>query len=113
MWPVKTRTRIFLPFFDWYGGEGSGSHRKIIIQEPQQTTGLKGVGIVNNDNLLGKGRFSRVIRCKIKEESRICQKATTKSLDTSSCITENKDTTDSVEDKEFSPEMAIKVRFLG
>ena len=102
---MKTRTRIFLPFFDWYGGEGSGSHRRIIIKESQQTTCSK-EGTTNNTTLLGKGRYGRVIRCKIKEECRIHQNTATGYSDNTREIDSNDDYRE-----DFSQELAIKVRF--
>ena len=103
VWPVKTRTRIFLPFFDWYGGEGSGSHRRIIIQETQQKI-QDATGLLNNknkDSLLGYGRFSRVIRCKIREESRFSS--------CSAAALESEDITDCAKEQQFSQELAVKV----
>ena len=59
-----------MPFFDWYGGEGSSSHRKIIIKGLNRPLQRNEVGAHEKDSsLLGTGRFSRVVRCMIKEES--------------------------------------------
>ena len=92
-----------MPFFDWYGGEGSGSHRRIIIQETHQKI-QDATGLSNNKNkgsLLGYGRFSRVIRCKIREESRFssCSAATL----------EPEDVLDCVKEEQFSQDLAVKV----
>ena len=92
-----------MPFFDWYGGEGSGSHRRIIIQETQQKI-QDATGLLNNknkDSLLGYGRFSRVIRCKIREESRFSS--------CSAAALESEDITDCAKEQQFSQELAVKV----
>jgi len=106
VWPIKTRTRIFMPFFDWYGGECSKSQRKIIIKETNRTNNTSRSCSINDSSLLGKGRFSRVIRCRIKEESRICSNATQTSKSKDS---KESDVTDFVDNSDFSPEMAVKV----
>ena len=98
-----------MPYFDWYGGEGSSSHRRIIIKELSPRKNLDQVDSPQDSSLLGKGRFSRVIRCKIKEESRICQKA---SNELHNIITGSYGHSSNLADaNEFSQEIAVKVEF--
>ena len=61
---------------------------------------------IRSSSLLGKGRFSRVIRCKIKEESRIPSETPVYSK------LQNLQETDTVHESDFSPELAVKVVFL-
>ena len=72
VWPIKTRIRIFLPFFEWYGGDGSGSQKRIIIQEvPVDSSRLaRDVPEKYQGSLLGRGSYSHVVRCTIREELR-------------------------------------------
>ena len=58
-----------------------------------------------SSSFLGKGRFSRVIRCKIKEESRIPSETPVYSK------IQNLQETDTVHESDFSPELAVKVVF--
>ena len=98
-----------MPYFDWYGGEGSSSHRRIIIKELNPRKNLDQVDSPQDSSLLGKGRFSRVIQCKIKEESRICQKA---SKELHNVITGSYGHSSNLADaNEFSQEIAVKVEF--
>ena len=110
VWPVKTRTRIFMPFFDWYGGEGSSSHRKIIIKGLNPPLQRNEDGAHEKDSsLLGTGRFSRVVRCMIKEESRVRQTSQSENVN----ITTGNET-DEITDAEssnYSQEIAVKVIF--
>lgn len=107
VWPVKTRTRIFLPFFEWYGGKGSNSQRKVIIKEQEGQERTEGNNTQNEDSsIIGRGQFSRVIRCRIKEESRTGQTFSSGSPQTT---IPNVETTDSVETNDFSQEIALKI----
>ena len=98
-----------MPFFDWYGGECSKSQRKIIIKETNRTINTSKSCSINDSSLLGKGRFSRVIRCRIKEESRVSFNAT---LSSKSKDSKESDETDFVDSSDFSPEIAVKVTFF-
>ena len=107
VWPIKTRTRIFMPFFDWYGGEGSRSQRKIVIKEICRDINTTSDSDINRSSLLGKGRFSRVMRCRIREESRVSSEAPISIRNRDLRIV---DMNDSVDNSDFSPEIAVKVR---
>ena len=56
-----------------------------------------------SSSFLGKGKFSRVIRCKIKEESRIPSETPVNSK------IKNLQEIDTVHESDFSPELAVKV----
>ena len=99
-----------MPFFDWYGGEGSSSQRKIILREIDRTNDTERGNFINNSSLLGKGRFSRVIRGKIKEASRLHSEPSLNLRDTNSKTTT--DTTGSTDGEDFSPEMAVKAKTI-
>ena len=99
-----------MPFFDWYGGEGSSSHRKIIVKglhRPMQTNELG--SDPEDSSLLGKGKFSRVIRCVIKEESRT--KQTSQSAKSNFSAAKETDKSAIAEASNYSQEMAVKVTF--
>ena len=95
-----------MPFFDWYGGEGSRSQRKIVIKEMCRAINTASDSNINGSSLLGKGRFSRVIRCRIREESRVPLEA---HINTRHKDLKMADMTDSVDNSDFSPEIAVKV----
>ena len=59
-----------------------------------------------SSSFLGKGRFSQVIRCKIKEESRIPSETPVYSK------MQNLQETDTFHESDFSPELAVKVVFF-
>ena len=76
----------------------------MIIKEQENQERTEGNNTQNEDSsIIGRGQFSRVIRCRIKEESRIGQ---TFPSGTTIPIVE---TTDSVETNDFSQEIALKV----
>ena len=96
-----------MPFFDWYGGEGSRSQRKIVIKEIKRANNTTSDSDINRSSLLGKGRFSRVMRCRIREESRVSSEA---SINIRNRDLGVDDRTDFVDNSDFSPEIAVKVR---
>ena len=95
-----------MPFFDWYGGEGSRSQRKIVIKEMSRTINTTSDSDINRSSLLGKGRFSRVMRCRIREESRVSSEAPISIRNRDLRMV---DRTDSIDNSDFSPEIAVKV----
>ena len=79
----------------------------MIIKEQENQERTEGNNTQNEDSsIIGRGQFSRVIRCRIKEESRTGQTFPSGSPQTTIPKVE---TTDSVETNDFSQEIALKV----
>ena len=79
----------------------------MIIKEQENQERAEGNDTQNEDSsIIGRGQFSRVIRCRIKEESRTGQTFPSGSPQTT---IPNVETTDSVETNDFSQEIALKV----